>query len=286
MIAHAPPRSNTDPTVGPNDVIESMTGRRHVSWSQLSSYRGCPRRWFFSHVEGLQPDFVSCSLVLGSAIHEAVQFFYEQQLEGIPVEVGSLVERFREAWQEQVEGIEIRYTKGDDETSVLACGQRMLEAFVSSELATIPQSSGDLIAIEETLKGSVHPELPDLVARIDVMWQAEDGLHLADLKTSKSRWSAAKVDESADQLLLYQQLASRMDSSQTLHLHFGVVSKAKSPAVQLLDVPAGDDERRDHIIDVMLPVWNGIQAGVDFASPSPMNCSTCGYQSRCPVHRR
>jgi hypothetical protein len=286
MIVHAPPPSNTDPAADPNDVIESMTGRRHVSWSQLSSYRGCPRRWFYSHVEVLQPDFVSCSLVLGSAIHDAVQHFYERQLEGLSADSSELFERFQESWKQQVEDVEVRYTKDDDEASMLACGQRMLEAFVTSELATIPQSSGDLIAIEETLKGSVHPELPDLVARIDVMWQAENGLHLMDLKTSKSRWSAAKVDESADQLLLYQQLASRMDASQTLHLHFGVVSKAKSPAVQLLDVPASDDKRRDQIIDVMLPVWNGIKAGVDFASPSPMNCSTCGYQSRCPAYRR
>lgn len=71
-------------------------------------------------------------------------------------------------------------------SSTIETGRRMLEAFSNSELTSLP---GSVIAIEETLAGSIHPELPDLLARIDIMWQADDGLHLMDLKTSKSRWS-------------------------------------------------------------------------------------------------
>ena len=86
-----------------------------------------------------------------------------------------------------------------------------------------------------------------------------------------------------DQLLLYERLAADMAEDHPLHLHFGVLTKAKTPAVQLLDVPANAD-RSDHVVDLMLPVWNGMKAGVDFASPSPINCSTCGYCTRCPAH--
>jgi len=64
------------------------------------------------------------------------------------------------------------------------------------------------------------------------------------------------------------------------------VTKAKSPAVQKLDMPAIPPEHRNEVIDVMLPVWNAMKAGVDFASPSPMSCATCGYQSRCPAYRK
>lgn len=47
------PQPDVVRTPGPNDLIESMTGRPYLSCSQLNSYRGCPRRWFYSHVEGL-----------------------------------------------------------------------------------------------------------------------------------------------------------------------------------------------------------------------------------------
>ena len=75
MIATAGPRSNCESQSHshPNLQIESMTGRRHLSWSQLSTYRGCPRKWFFSHVEGLEPQSVASSLLFGSAIHAALQ---------------------------------------------------------------------------------------------------------------------------------------------------------------------------------------------------------------------
>jgi len=265
-----------------NDIIESITGRRYVSWSQLNSYRGCPRRWFFSHVEGKNSDFVSSALPLGSAFHTAAQIYYERQLQGLETTLEQLQALFLQDWHEQVGEASVRYPKGEDVSSTIETGYRMLEAFRKSELAALP---GSVIAIEETLSGSIHPDLPDLLARIDILWLADDGLHLMDLKTSKSRWSEYKVYESADQLLLYQRLATELAPEQPMHLHFGVVSKAKKPAVQMLDVPGDTAAQSNDVIDLMLPVWDGIKAGVDFASPSPM-CSGCGYKSKCPAFSR
>ena len=281
MIAH---NHTATPTIihDPNDVIEAMTGRRHLSWSQLTSYRGCPKRWVYSHIEGLRPEFVGSALVLGSAFHSAAQHHYEQRLIGQSPGLEQLCEVFQHAWQEQAEDAEVRYGKNDDEQSAKATGIRMIETFMKSELAT---PADDVIAIEETLSGSIHPDMPDLLARVDVMWQADNGVHLCDLKTSRSRWSASKVDDSAEQLLLYQTLASHLVPDQPLHLSFGVITKGVSPAVQKLDVPLLTAERGKAVVDLMLPVWDAMKAGVDFASPSPMSCATCGYQSRCPAYR-
>jgi putative RecB family exonuclease len=265
-----------------NDVIESITGRRHLSWSQLNSYRSCPRRWFFSHVEGLEPEFTSSALLFGSAIHSAAQCHYEQALAGLTTTPAELVEVYHQAWKDDQldRDIPVRFNKTESEDELHATAEKMIGAFLASDLA---KPEGDLIAIEETLTGQVHEDLPDLVARIDVVWQTDESTHLMDLKTSRSRWSETKVHESADQLLLYQLLASRLAPDQELQLHFGVITKAKSPAVQLLNVPH-DEERASKVVDLMLPVWNAMKAGVDFASPSPMSCSTCPFQSRCPAY--
>jgi len=266
----------------PNDVIESITGRRHLSWSQLYSYRSCPRKWFFSHVESVEPEFVSAALVFGSAIHSAAQRHYEQALAGVTTTPVELVEVYHQSWKDEQRDrdIPVRFNKTEGEDELHATAEKMIGAFMTSELA---KPEGNLIAIEETLTGQVHEDFPDLVAWIDVVWQDDSSTHLMDLKTSRSRWSEAKVRESADQLLLYQLLASRLAPDQELQLHFGVITKAKSPAVQLLDVPQNGD-RASKVVDLMLPVWNAMKAGVDFASPSPMSCSTCPFKSRCPAY--
>jgi putative RecB family exonuclease len=290
MISTAIPGStnNTDSATdnkksNQNDVIESMTGRGHLSWSQLYSYRSCPRKWFFSHVEGLEPEFTSAALVFGSAIHSAAQHHYEQSLTGVDTTQPELLEVYHQSWKDEQRdrNIPVRFNKTESQEDLHATAEKMLEAFLSSELA---KPEGTLIAIEETLTGQVHPEMPDLVARIDVIWQTEEATHLMDLKTSKSRWSESKVRESADQLLLYQILASRMAPDQELQLHFGVITKAKSPVVQLLDVPQ-DSSRSEAVINLMLPVWNAMRSGVDYTSPSPMSCTTCPYKSKCPAYR-
>ena len=315
--APAPERSMTSPvgiTPSPNDRIESMTGRRHLSWSQLTSFRGCPRKWHFSHVEGRSPAFVPSSLVLGSAFHAAVQRHYTAALDDDVAGAEDLMDAFDAAWTAETAGVDrpVRFGRGEDAASLRAQGRAMLGAFLSSELAEIgtdkcanaevpPASPTRLIAIEETLAGTLDPRLPHWLARIDLAWLDERGLHLLDFKTSRSKWSDEQVDASADQLRLYRVLAEQAWPNEAVHLHFGVVTKTKSPTVQHLvaEEPIGISEATDashvstttggdaaRLTELALPVWHAMDAGVDFTNPNPMNCAGCGYRSICPAHPR
>ena len=266
-------------TTHPNDLIESMTGRRHLSWSQMQSFRRCPRQWHYSHVEHAVPEFVAAALLLGSGFHAAAQHYYEQQLAGEATTLDEMMDVFTTTWSTEGTEREVKYGKGDDQDNLTDLARRMLESFLASELANLP---GDLIAIEETVKGTIHSEMPDLMARIDVAWVDEAGTHLMDLKTARSRWSNGTAHDSADQLLLYHRLVRDLAPDQVLKLHFGVVTKAKTPAVQKIQLKV-DEDRVERSIDLMLPVWNAMQAGVDYANPNPMNCSGCGFRGRCPA---
>jgi len=82
------------------DVIESLTGKRHVSWSQLSSFRGCPRKWWFSHVEGAQPAFIPAALLFGSAFHDAVQEEVDNAIKAVQKECDDLLSRETEIRQQ------------------------------------------------------------------------------------------------------------------------------------------------------------------------------------------
>jgi hypothetical protein len=109
-------------------------------------------------------------------------------------------------------------------------------------------------------------------------------MHVIDFKTSRGRWSEQKAQESGDQLRLYGVSASGMSGSLNLpiHLHFGVLTKTLKPIVQILDVPC-DAARVEAMKESVSVVWEAIQAGHFYPNPSPINCSTCPFKSRCPA---
>ena len=53
-----------------------------TSASQLVSYTMCPRKFECQYVLGLEPEFRSTSLVLGSAFHSAIGWWHEERLAG------------------------------------------------------------------------------------------------------------------------------------------------------------------------------------------------------------
>jgi CRISPR/Cas system-associated exonuclease Cas4 (RecB family) len=65
-------------------------------------------------------------------------------------------------------------------------------------------------------------------------------------------------------------------------LHFAIITKAKTPVVQLLPVPT-DQSRVQAVKESVHQVWDAIQSGNFYPNPSPMNCTTCQFRSRCPI---
>ncbi len=272
----------------PNKLAERITGRTYLSHSQLSCMRACPRKFAFQYVEKTQAEFIPSSLIFGGSIHSALEFFFRARLEGLSVTQGAMLSAFHDAWRRQKEqsgdDIPIRFNKTENADTLHALADRMLTAFCDSPLAS---PKGEIVGIEEELRVVLHPDLPDLLAKVDLVTATEGSLHVIDFKTSKSRWTDEKARESADQLVLYGQTVSQMSRSLGLpvKLHFAIITKHKKPLVQLLPV-ASDAERVKLMRESVGQVWQAIQTGNFYPIPSPMHCTTCQFRSRCPVFAR
>ncbi len=289
-LTHAPPvRDVATASRPPNRLALSITGRTYMSHSQLSLMRSCPRRFAFTYVERVPPDFVASSLLFGGSIHSALEFFFRAKLEGLAVAREALLSAYHDAWRRQRQPSEasggddrpVRFNKGEDADTLHALADRMLAAFLASPLA---EPKGTIVGIEEELRIILDPQLPDVLAKVDLVTQTDGSLHVVDFKTSRSRWTDQKARESGDQLLLYAATVGEMSESLGLpvRLHFAVLTKAKKPAVQLLQVPI-DDRRIDTLTESVAGVWQAIQSENFYPSPSPQNCTTCPFRSRCPV---
>jgi putative RecB family exonuclease len=263
---------------------ERITGRTYLSHSQLSCMRSCPRKFSFQYVEKARQEFIPSSLIFGGAIHAALELFFRAALEGLGVTPEAMFSAYLDAWRRQREQhpeIPIRLNKAETEPSLQSLAQRMIQSFLASPLA-IP--NGQILGVEEELRIQLDPDLPDLLARVDLITQTASSLHVIDFKTSRSKWTPVRAEESSEQLQLYGITLGRLSRylGLAIHLHYGVITKAKTPVVQLLEV-AGSPERASAVKDSVHQIWQAIQVGNFYPNPSPQNCTTCPYHGLCPV---
>ena len=257
----------------PGEVAELLLGRSHLSHSSISCYQTCPLQFYFRYVERLPVKTVSANLVFGSAIHSCLQFYYEQLLVGNPPpDLDTLLGVYQEAWGDRE--TPVRFPAGQDLGSLQRLARRMLGVFTVSDLA---RPEGQIVGIEEELRGEISPDCPDLLARVDLLLAEDDALVVRDFKTARSRWSAGKVDCSADQLLIYHELAKPLAGGKPLRLEFAVLTKTQQPAVELYDI-APAPQRLDRM---RRTVEQAIEAGHFYPAPSPFLCPGCAYRGSC-----
>lgn len=279
MIAQPPPVSVSLPQVAANSLPD------HLSWSQVSTMRSCPQKFFYSYIARPPKDFIASSMKFGSAIHTGLEHFFRSRMEGAKVDHQAMLEAYQNAWRQEDEpGVPIRFNKNEDEATLQSTAEGMFKAFLQGPMAEIP---GEIIGIEESFRSPLSDDLPDVVARVDLIYAHGGSIHLVDFKTSRSRWNPAKVAEAADQLRLYEILSSDISGDTPVELHFGVLTKAKKPVFELCDVPPPESHVTNvlHICDTFRQLYSAMKAGNFYPAPSPQNCATCPFKSRCPAHQ-
>jgi hypothetical protein len=52
----------------------------HISWSGVTTYCACPRKFYYRYIERAPEEFVPASLAFGGAFHRAVELIHEARL--------------------------------------------------------------------------------------------------------------------------------------------------------------------------------------------------------------
>jgi CRISPR/Cas system-associated exonuclease Cas4 (RecB family) len=184
---------------------------------------------------------------------------------------------YHDAWRDQLEVAQVQFSKDEDAGSLSELARRVLGAFGSSAVA---QPAGQVLGVEEELRGAIMPGVPDLLGRIDLLMETDDAVVIADVKTSRSRWSRDQAEDSAEQLLLYSELVKALVPGKRMRLQFIVLTKAKEPIVDVHELPVVP-KRVDRTKRIVERVWHSIEAGAFYPAPSPMQCPSCPYRTQC-----
>lgn len=261
----------------PSAAVTQLPGRDYISFSAISSFQRCPLAFKFRYLDQLREDVVSASLVFGGAIHSAIELHFNELMAGNPApDLDTLLYSFQDAWRNRENG-SIRFNKGDDENTLGELAERMLRAFQSSSGA-VPE--GRILGVEEELRGGIIPGVPDILGRIDLLVETSDAVVVTDWKTSRSRWNANQATDNADQLLLYSELVRDLVPGKSLRTQFMVVTKAKTPSVEM-HTAAVSPRQIARTKRTVQRVWRAIESGNFYPTPSPMNCSGCPFKAAC-----
>ena len=137
----------------------------YISYSAISTFQTCPLKYFFRYVDQLPEDVIPASLLFGSAIHGAVQFHFEQVMAGRPPpDREILLDVFQAVWSERADK-DIVFPRGENFASLCSLAERMLCAFQQTGFSA---PKGEIIGVEEELRGVIVPGLPDLLAAVSI----------------------------------------------------------------------------------------------------------------------
>lgn len=273
--------SNGDALCSPNEAAEQLTGRPHVTYSELSSFQRCPLQWYYTYVLKLEPEQISAALVLGSAVHHGIERYLEAEMAADdPPTLDQMMESYRNCWETETKDKPVQFPQRQDAQALEAQVRSMFEAFLGSEFAA---PEGEIIGIEESFKITLDESLPDLAGRVDVLTYKDGVLTVTDYKTARSMWNAKTAQENSEQLVLYSQGVKRLAEelgAKEIALEFVILTKAKQPKIEALPVKV-DPDRLQRSKQVIKQVVTAMGAGVIYPAPSQMHCCTCPHQERC-----
>ncbi len=266
-----------------NAVSAAITGRDYLSHSQITTFQMCPLRWWFHYVAQLPREHLSAGLLFGQAIHAAIEAHHQFLLAGDAEmsTVENLLRAYDEAWALNTGG-PLVYGKNEDAANLRDKAMGMLSAFLDDEVS---RPAGEIVAIEEEMRSTIGVDIPDLLARLDLLYLSDDAVVIRDFKTSRGLWDEKKVAEAAGQLILYAAMARPITEALTddgipLRLEFVVLTKTKVPRIQTLTVEMNVDALA-RTKAVIRQVWRAMARGHVYPNPSPMHCASCPFTRAC-----
>jgi hypothetical protein len=236
------------------------------SYSQISHYLSCPRRYRHRYLDGWQEKDTRAAMLFGRAFEQALAAYFRREDPSIAL--------YREwaSYQRQP----LHYAERDSWDRMLEQGIQLLERFCQDDRVRVPQPRRNLqMKFVRPLSGG-----NEFVAYVDAMGQLDGRGSLLEWKTTSSRYPEEPDGLLAldPQLLCYSWITGVSEVAQVVFVRKRLVE------VQYLHTTISDEQRRE-FSDLVHETIRQIESaqflphsGIRF----PQNpCSTCPYIGLC-----
>jgi putative RecB family exonuclease len=257
--------------------IHELRKSPHLSVSSINDYVECGLLYKFSRVDQIPVEQKSHHLFFGSAIHKALEFWYQAKQNGHTKPVAFLHEVFSQEWLSCCENQSILFYDGETVDSCLQKGKDLLTVYHEQ----IPKDHFKVLATEHEFSFQIPGVDVPMIGVMDLIQQDEAGnLIITDFKTAGRSYSKDEIDKNL-QLTVYS-LAAKQNgfADQEILLRFDCLIKTKKPKFeQYYTIRTDEDHHR--AIKKIQEVWQGIQKKVFVPNDNSWRCNHCSYKNHC-----
>jgi putative RecB family exonuclease len=245
-----------------------------TSASQLTTYALCPRKYAFTYVYGVEPEFRSVSLILGSALHGAIGWWFTERLEGRTPGVSDAEAVLMADLTATTADVNVRWKMATPE-SLEADARRYLSVYLERH------KDLDVAAVEQPFKVDLEdPETGEVVGRplkgyFDLVLANR---RVVELKTSSRAWTEFE-------LVRHLQVGGYAFVWNTLHggpsqvdVHV-IVKLKREPRVDAFAIERGETATR-WWLRAAGAIEAAIEAGQFPPTPSAL-CIECEFEKAC-----
>jgi len=268
-------------------ALQNLREQLHISHSQIFTYLNCSLKYWFAYVQQIPPQHSSIPLHFGSAIHKALEVFYQGiQQTGNKPPLSELEFIFTSKLHQSIEAqsVEILYKKDmPDIESATAMGKKMLEVYYEQT-----HLDGYTIeAIELPLSAPLYNHKGEaldiqLIGVIDLLLRDDKGSYVViDHKTAKAKKSQASVDDDLQQTAYSYLLAANkyVFPKAEVQGRLDVLRKLKTPKLEYYYTVRGPEDRKR-----FAKLSTVVLAGIDnriFIPCKSWLCGDCQYSDAC-----
>ena len=255
------------------DVKLSPTPGNVYSFSRIKSFHQCPLRYRFRYLQGLKEAFRSIESFLGTAVHDVLEWLYDQRHRGREPDESTMLDRFATGWTESRDETVAIVRIDEQEESYLKTGREMLIRFFHE---TFARDRSETVSLEQRLSERLSDTVlftgfADRVGRTD-----RGRLFVVDYKTSKSEGDASEFSEGL-QAPLYAACVLGHYGEQEVLAGYHYLRHGTTRWQQV------DAERAAQLLERFLDLANEADAAGEFPARPGILCAWCGFNAQCPA---
>jgi len=247
---------------------KSQAESLQLSYTQLEKYDRCPLAYWFSYVLRI-PTPATASLVVGSAVHEALERFFKAIQKDESPNKESILQYYEEAYAREYNAGPLITERDHD------LGKQALDSFYDANTPKFPKP----MALEKAFSFEIGGhQVRGKIDRVDAI-DASDEVLIIDYKTGKSRSNEKESDldfaKKSLQFSIYALAAQKcfdwkVREFQFLYVYDNLVLSTTRDAQQIKDT-----EKK------ILEIAEQIQAE-NFEARPAMHCRYCEFNRLCP----
>jgi hypothetical protein len=236
------------------------------SYTQISAYLACPRRYRYHYLEGWQEKELRASMLFGRAFEKALAaYFLHDDCTAV------LYDEWAAAKQSELE-----YGKGDNWAGMLEQGYQLLHRFAQDHRVSVPFPKQNLQRQVLRRLGAEH----DFIGYIDAIGELDGMRCVLDWKTSSSCYPV----EPQGVIGLDPQLACYSWLTGIEHVSFVVFVRKRIPEIQYLTATISSAQRSEfgQLVDEVVRRINQAQFPQQGGIHFPRNhCIPCPFVGFC-----